>query len=128
MNLLQTIAIGTAVKDAALKAAKSGLKVGTYDVDMTVRVKGSVTKGEDYMGVIAQRAEPWKLLAVALNRLNGVTVESIVREAETLKDEEADRLKEATAAALNAIKGETKAVQNGKTITALVCEVIAANS
>lgn len=43
----QVIALTKAIKDAAAKAARSGLSVGTHAVDYNVNVKGTLTVGED---------------------------------------------------------------------------------
>lgn len=126
LTLLETLAIGCAVKDAALTEAKRSLSPGTYQVDTTVRIKGTITRGENTTGIIAQRAEPWALLAAALNKLNGVTVESLVAEAEAIRSDEAKMtaLKERTAKALNAIKGEVKGPISGQTRSNLVVNVV----
>lgn len=103
------------VKDKQATDAKRSLQPGSQNVEATFHVRANLTKLADTEGVIAQKAEPWKLLAVALNRLNGVTIHSIVREAEALKDEEIEALKEKTAEALNTIKGNTTGRISGKT-------------
>lgn len=41
-------ALNNLVEAKALKAARAGLAVGTHQVDVTVRVTGTVTVGEDY--------------------------------------------------------------------------------
>lgn len=60
------------------------LPVGTHIIEETVTltVTGQVKVGEDYEQRIVAKADPWKLLLVALSKLNGVTMESIVKEAE----------------------------------------------
>jgi len=55
-------------------------------IDKTIRIRFGFTKGEDHETLSVQQAKPWRLLAVALNKLNGVTIESIVNEAERLDD------------------------------------------
>jgi len=59
------------------------LPVGTHTIDETVmlKVSGTVTVGKDYDQRIVAKADPWKLLQVALSKLNGVTVDSLVEEA-----------------------------------------------
>jgi len=60
------------------------LPVGTHVIDETVmlKVSGTVTVGQDYEQRIVAEANPWKLLQVALSKLNGVTVDMLVEEAE----------------------------------------------
>lgn len=61
------------------------LPVGTHVIDETVmlKVSGTVTVGKDYDQRIVAKADPWKLLSVALSKLNGVTVDMLVEESET---------------------------------------------
>ena len=71
------------VVEVALKKAKSDVKLdpGTYKVDATVRITGFLKVGESYEQKIVAKADPWTLLAISLSKLNGVTVESLVKEA-----------------------------------------------
>ena len=61
------------------------LPVGTHTIDETVmlKVSGTVTVGKDYDQRVVAEANPWKLLHVALSKLNGVTVDMLVEEAES---------------------------------------------
>jgi len=72
------------------KEDRSILPVGTHPIDRTVNVhvKGTVTVGEDYEQRIVAKADAWKLLHVAMSKLNHVTMAAIVREA--LSDEGID--------------------------------------
>ena len=124
---IETIAVGIAIKEAALKDLKRGLTPGVHNVDVTVRILGSINRLADTTGVIAQKAEPWALLAAALDKLNGVTVESLVAEAEKLRSDEAkmEAIKERTAAALVAIKGKVTGPISGQTRGTLTVELVA---
>lgn len=126
MESLQTLALAKVVKAAAEKEAAAAMTVGNHMVDFTVRVQGVVTKGAAYEAVIAQKAEPWKLLALALSKLNGVTIDAIVREAElaVLEDEKIDGIKEQAQVAIDQIKGTTKGMCSGKVTTKLVATVL----
>lgn len=124
MSAVQTVALAKLVKDAAAKAASAGVTVGEYKLDFTVRVSGLVTKGADYEQPIVEKAEPWVLLAAALSHLNGVTVESLVREALTDRSELVDSLKKQAADAVAAVKGPTMTKCNGKVTTKLVAELV----
>jgi len=46
-NTIQTLAIAKAIKEDAFKAASKATEIGKYDIDVTVRVVGTVTKGAD---------------------------------------------------------------------------------
>lgn len=119
MNSVQTVAVAKAIKDAASKDASGKLTVGVHTVDFTVRVKGTITKGEDYEQDIVAKADPWLLLAAALSKLNGVTVDALVREAVSADEALIDGLKAKAADAIQAMKVPTKTKCNGKVTTKL---------
>jgi len=118
------IAVGKLVSDKEASAASSELKAGTYNVDVTLHVTGTLNRGENYMGKIVAKADPWLLLAAALSHLNGVTVDSIVKEALTADPALVDDLKAKAADAIAAIKGPTETTCNGKTTAKLVAEIV----
>ena len=82
-------------------------------VDKTIRIRFGFTKGEDHETLSVQQAKPWRLLAVALNKLNGVTIESIVNEAERLDDDAEKLAKKEAELALAKIKSKTIKVIKG---------------
>lgn len=93
--------------------ARDAVAPGEYSGQATVTVSYKLKVGNDYEQNIVAKADPWALLAVALSKLNGVTVDVIVREsvdgsisAETIKAE-AD-------AAIQKIKATTKSSCKGK--------------
>jgi len=82
-------------------------------IDKTIRIRFGFTKGEDHETLSVQQAKPWRLLAVALNKLNGVTIESIVNEAERLDDDAEKLAKKDAELALAKIKSKTSKVIKG---------------
>ena len=85
-----------------------------FVVDFTARFQGKIQIGNGYVQKIVAKADPWKLLALALSKLNGVTIKSLIREAEvTAIDTES--LKEQATNALAQIKKPTTTVCQGKT-------------
>lgn len=120
-----TVAVAKVVKEAAEKAAASKIAAGEYAVDFTVRVKGTLKKGEEYDQEIVAKANPWLLLAAALSKLNGVTVDSLVREALTADEALVDGLKVKAAEAIEAVKGKTLTKCAGKITTKLVVTTVA---
>ena len=118
LGAVERVALAKVVKDA--KEAGAEIVAGDYPVDFVVRVSGSLKKGEDYDQEIVEKAEPWLLLAVALSHLNGVTVDSIVKEALTADAALVDGLKAKAAEAIAAVKGPTKTRCGGKITTKLV--------
>tara|TARA_Y100000310_G_scaffold91693_4_gene89162 strand:- start:484 stop:915 length:432 start_codon:yes stop_codon:yes gene_type:complete len=106
---------------AAQKANRKATEAGEYTVDeqVTVDVAGSIKVGEDYEQRIVLKADPFKMLVVALSHLNGVTVDSIVREALDLDDDALVKSVKAEAkAAWEAINRTTKTDCKGKVTVA----------
>ena len=117
-------ALATLVNDDMAKEASGKLTVGTHSVDFTVRVSGSLKKGEDGQQRFVATANPWLLLAVALSHLNGQTVESIVTEAVTASPDLVADLKARADTAIQKIKAETWKPRAGTVTTALTVEKV----
>lgn len=84
-----------------------------YKVEFEIKGSAVIRQGEDYDQVISFAVPYDKLLAVALSKLNGVTMDSIVREA---LDESLDvsEVKKQALASLTAIKGKSTRHCSGK--------------
>lgn len=110
------IAVLAASKAVAADAKESRKLVapGTYEVSTTLRVTSTVKVGEDYTQRIVAKADPWGLLAVALSKLNGVTVDAIVREALDVDAQDVKATKASAAAAIGELKAPTETVCAGK--------------
>ena len=48
MNTVLTVAAAKLVKEAAFKKASASLPAGEYPIDTTVRIKGTITKGQPF--------------------------------------------------------------------------------
>jgi len=70
------------------------------------------------------KCDTWNILAVALSKLNGVTVESIVREAIGYDEDEVTAIKEQAKVALDKIKAPAKEMTAGKVTTKLTFSVV----
>lgn len=116
LSAIEQVALSKAVKATTIEA-------GNYDVDFTVRVKGSITKGEDYESRVTQSASPWKILAVALSKLNGITIESLVKESEAGEIDTSDLAKRADDA-IGSLKESTLKTCSGKTTAKITVEVV----
>lgn len=86
---------------------------GEHEVDFLVHVKGGIAKGVDVEKMVPQTAKPWLLLAVALSKLNGVTVESLTQEALSMTPEMEKQVKTDATVALTKIKGQTTKLTKG---------------
>jgi len=122
MTPIQTVALSKTVSAAAKRAASAGIEPGRHEGTVTVRVDYCLKVGEDYEQQIVAKADPWALLAVALSKLNGVTVDSLTREALEAGADVAD-VKARAKAAIGALKSPTTTRCNGKT-TGTVSAVI----
>lgn len=103
---------------------KRDLQAGEYEIDMTMRIFGSLAKEASKFGIIAQRAAPWKLFAAAMQMLNGVSISKLVREAENITAQEEKDLKAQVQEALVAIKGTVEGVISGRTLPNLQWEKV----
>ncbi len=93
-------------------SSRADVTPGDYSGSVTVTVDYNLRVGEDYTQQIVGKAQPWDLLAVALSKINGVTVESIVREALTGVD--TTEIKAQAKAAMASVKGVTETACKGK--------------
>jgi hypothetical protein len=124
MNDLIIVALNKAVSAAAARKASAELTPGEHNVDCLVHVTGTLKRGEDYEQEIVAKADPWTLVAAALSHLNGVTVDSLVREALTADPELVKSLKREAATAVKAVKAPTLTACNGKVTVKLDVSVV----
>ena len=111
-----TIAALQKALTAAKSATRADLPVGDNEVDEVVllHVGGTTRCGEDYEQSIVAKADPWLLLAAALSHLNGVTVDSLIREALTADPKLIASIKKEAKTAIAAVKGPTLTDCKGK--------------
>ena len=81
-NAIELTAIDKMVKTANGKEARNLLSVGTHPVNCLVRIEGTIKVGEDFEKKQTNKLDWIGLCALALSKLNGVTVESLVAEFE----------------------------------------------
>ena len=124
LNAAETVALGKVVTAKQVKEASAELAIGDHDVDFLVQVRGSLKRGENYEQQIVAKADPWTLLAVSLSHLNGVTVESIVKEALTADPELVKSIKKMAGEAIADVKAPTVTQCNGKVTTKVECSGI----
>ncbi len=79
-NVLK-VALSKAVSKDEVSEASAKLAPGDHAVDAVLRIIGTIRKGEDYYQIQHMRCDTWAILAVALSKLNAVTMESIIEEA-----------------------------------------------
>lgn len=123
MNAIETLAIGKAVKDEAQTVASKEVAAGKYEGAFLARISYALKKGEDYEQRITAKAKPWQLLAVALSKLNGVTVDMLVREAAS-GEIETEEIENRAAEAMEAVKGATITKCGGKITGSVEVEIV----
>jgi len=120
---VETLALAKAIKKGALGKARPNVKSGTHEVDVLVRVHGSVTVGDDFEQIQHMKVPQWELIAVLLSKVNGATLESVVREALGFADKaELKRIKADAQVAVDKIKGTGKSPTKGKVTAKLEAE------
>lgn len=108
------------------KHVREQVQPGTYTVSTHLHLIAEVTVLADTEAVQANKIDPWTLLALAMADLPAARIEDLVDQASallvrkaagedtgTLGDEAIDQLKDKAQAAIDRIKGETKAPRKG---------------
>lgn len=123
MNALESAAIVKAA-DKLIKAEALNLEPGTYPVSLTVKINGTVTKGEGYKQAIVNAANPWRMLALLFDKINGVTIESVIRESENLPEAREAEIKAMAKEAMSKLTESTKRSCAGKLTASLSVEAV----
>lgn len=108
-NLVKTILTEIAKNSPEI----NGNRNTEHLIEFSISGKGVLKKGEDYEQVISFGLPYDKIIAVLLSKLNGVTIEAVVREALESDLDETEVKKRATEA-LTAIKGKGRRNCSGK--------------
>lgn len=122
---LDTVALGKALATKEVREASAALAPGEHEVDLLVRITGSLKRGEDYEQNVVPKVDWTSLCAVLLDGKNPKEIAEAVRL--SLSDEakpKAKAVKTAAAAAMLVLKGSTLTECNGKVTTDLAVEVI----
>jgi hypothetical protein len=121
---LVRIATHKVVKDDVFRELSAELEVGQHIVDCSVRLRGALKKGAPFRSKVAAAANPWRLLAVALSKLNSASVETIVKESLSGGDEEASAVKAAADEAIQRIVAATERESSGRITGEVVLELL----
>ncbi|MGI9568824.1 MAG: hypothetical protein ACR2PH_03595 [Desulfobulbia bacterium] len=113
-----------AVAPAVFKTASAECETGTHSVDTTIRIKGTVTKGEEYEQVQHMKVDQWAMIAVLLSKVNGVTVDSVVREINSVEKDAITEIKKKAQEAMDKVKAPAKVKTAGKVTGKITYEVV----
>jgi hypothetical protein len=124
MNDILTVGLAKGIKSAIVKEASDNIDAGEYTINELIRVQGTVRKGEDSEQIVHMTVPHWKLIAVLFSKVNGVTMDSVVKEMLELDDDKATVIKQKAKDALDKVKGPAKQTTAGKVTTKLEFSVV----
>jgi ubiquinone biosynthesis protein UbiJ len=119
----EVLALAKCIEDKLYKATSDDTVPGTYLVDFTVEVAGTVKKGEPYEQVEAQAADPWALLSIMFGKVNTATLEAVIRESAKISKEEKEKIKRETKEIMDRITAPHKRLISGRVNAQVQCEV-----
>ena len=111
------------------KPRNADLSPGVYHVDFTVRVTGTVRKGDDYVATVPAAVNPWAVLGFVLSKVNATTADAVGEAvAEAYRSGTLDTLGDATKryaeAVMERIADATRTIKSGPTtVTVTVTRV-----
>jgi hypothetical protein len=123
MTDLETVVLAKVIKEAAEKSASHNLTAGEHNVDISLRIHGSVKKGEDYEGEVVNKIDWTLLCAVLLGKVNEATRKSVVDDYIKMDPKMVEGLKDKAAESVKELKATTKKMQNGKITTKLAISI-----
>ena len=117
LNAAETAAVAKAINDKELKGARAAFdpEGEHFEVDFTVRIQGTLDIGAEVETTQINTVQPLKLLMIALNKLNGVTLKSIIDQAMAIDDKDAEfiEIKKNVAAEWAKVAGTTRQMRSG---------------
>jgi hypothetical protein len=122
---LPKIATAKSVDEKTYKELSGSLEPGQHLIDCSVRLRGVLKKGTPFKTPVPAAANPWRLLALALSKLNVVSIESLVREALEASDETADAVKKEAQEAIERIVAATERESSGRITGNVIWELLA---
>jgi len=117
-NAIEITAISKMIKKAVLDSSRDLLSVGIHPVNCLVRIDGTIKVGEDFEKRQTNKIDWIGLTALALSKLNGVTVESLIAEFEKNGIDSKDVKKQAQAK-VDALRDSTMQTSKGAVTTQL---------
>lgn len=118
------IAVHKAVKEEVYKSLSEQLEVGQHIVDCRVQLRGALKKGNPFKTKVPAAANPWRLLAVALSKLNQTSVDAVVRESLAMGEEQTTAVKKAAEDAITRIVAATERESSGRITGEVILEIL----
>ena len=123
-SILFPIAVSKAVNAKDLKVATEQLEEGGYNVSFVARIQGGIKRGAPFKTKVAASANPWKLLALAMGKLNANSRRKLVQESLAMDEASVNTLKAAVTADIKEIIAATEVDSLGRITAALTLEVL----
>jgi hypothetical protein len=122
------LTLSKAIKDKVADKARADVGPAEYAVDLTLRIQGTIRKGEDYEKDIPHRIK-WDLLfAVLASKVNDETLSAVLRDYSKASEDEGKTLlgqvKGKVEGVVADLKGATRAMVNGPITSDLAVEVL----
>lgn len=126
MNDLQIakIAAHKVINQKTFAKMSPNIAIGVLPINVAVSLTGALKKGEPYTKRVAAKANPWKLLAKALSKLNQTTIDSLVAESIAVSDDECTAIAEKANQAIAQIVATTETQMAGNITSTLNLEVL----
>ncbi len=89
---IETFVASKVISKKLVQAVRKNIKPGLYKVDCLVHIQGELKVCPDYQQKQVNKLNPWLLVKVLMDKLNGQTLESIVSEtlARQVEDDDPD--------------------------------------
>lgn len=116
---LKLISIHRSVDASAYRELNNRLEVGSYNVDFQARFIGALKKGDPFTQRISAKANPWRLLALALGKMNAKTRAKLVSDSLNVAKEDEEQIKAEVQAEIDRLVSATETEMTGKLTTVL---------
>jgi len=120
----EVFALSKLIAGKEASAARNNMVSGKHEVDMLVRVRGGMKVGEDFQKTQPNTIDWTGLFAIALSKLNGVTVEALVEEFDKAGKVDVKAIKDAAQSKIDALKAKTEITARGVVTNTLSFEVV----
>lgn len=113
----EALALAKLFNDDAAKELREAVKPGSYEIEEALKITGVLVVAPDHTAMNAQRLCPWSLVLIMMERMKGVTIDEIVKEAarraRLSKPPDTSDLKSKTELAAAKLMGATAALRKG---------------
>ena len=127
---LEQVAISKAISAKEFKAASANLEPGSYAVDMTVQIKGTLNKGEAFEQRISNKINWMLLFSIAASKVNDETLACIMKSYDAAEgskekaEELTDKVKGKVQNHVDDQKGKTLTLKSGNVKSALTVKAV----